>query len=176
MAAQLAETLNQQVAYQVRELTHENDAQIYALQKANQAFFSLFMDHHLTHQEAVADLDSVATQAKADQKYYLGFFDHDKLVASLDLTIDYPGPKIVWIGQYLTDPQAVTDDQKTALLTQVLKTLRQLATQTVQLILPKRDVTDQKFYETLKFEAVSETKAPLAGNSVDVVIYQRQLS
>ncbi len=176
MASQLAATLNQQVAYQVRVLTHDDDEQIYALQRANQAFFSLFMDHHLTQTEAVADLDNVATQAKQEQKHYLGFFDGDALVASLDLTIDYPGPKIVWVGQYLTDEAVLTDVQKTDLLNQVLETLRQLAAQTVQLILPKRDKAGQKFYEGLKFEAVSETKAPLAGSSVDVVVYQRQLS
>lgn len=104
------------------------------------------------------------------------FFDGDTLIASLDLTIDYPGPKIVWVGQYLTDEAVLTDAQKTDLLNQVLETLRQLAAQTVQLILPKRDKSGQKFYEGLKFETVSETKAPLAGSSVDVVVYQRQLS
>ena len=69
----LARQLAQQLAYDVRELTHlMTRIKSIDLQKQHQKYFDLFLDHKLTKCEAISDLDEVASEATAAQKHYLG--------------------------------------------------------------------------------------------------------
>jgi hypothetical protein len=170
----LATQLSQQLPYEVRALSHEDDAQIYALQKQYQRYFDLFMDHKLTQREATSDLDELAAEAAVAQKQYLGFFDKGQLMGTVDLTIDYPLPQLVWLGQYFTD-QSISVMQRREMLENILQTLKQLTAVQVQLFVLKADKDGQQFYQQLAFEPISETRTTIAGDWVDVTIYQRNL-
>lgn len=172
----LAKQLSNQLAYDVRELTHDDDDQIYQLQKQHQKFFDLFLDHRLTKREAVSDLDEVAGEAAASQKHYLGLFSGDQLVATLDLTIDYPLPQLVWLGQYFVDESRVSTGERTEILNQILSVLKQLTAVQVQLLVLKADQENRKFYENAQFETVSETRTQVGQVFMDALIYQKTLA
>lgn len=171
----LAEALAKQLPFEVRQLSHQDEDQIYALQQKQRAFFNLILDHKLTKREAVADLDEVASEAAAAQKYYLGLFQANQLVATLDLTIDYPLPQLVWLGQYFVDDDVITNDQRAEILTTTLDTLKSLDAVQVQLLVLKADQASQDFYAAQKFEQVSATRTQVGGQFMDVLVYQRNL-
>ena len=171
----LAKQLANQLSYDVRELTHDDEDQIYQLQKQQQDYFDLFLDHQLTKREAVADLDEVASEATADQKHYLGLFKADKLVATIDLTIDYPAPQLVWLGQFFVDDTSISASERHQILNQVLATLKKLTAVQVQLLVLKADQDSQQFYTQAQFEPVSETRTKAGSVFMDAVIYQKAL-
>lgn len=172
--SKLAQQLQASLDYEVRELTHADDDQIYALQKQHQTYFDLFLDHKLTKREAISDLDEIATQAAFSQKHYLGFFKGKDLLATLDLTLDYPLPQLVWIGQYFTDEQ-VSEHKRTDLLKQVLTVLKSLSAVQAQLMVLSGDLEGKQFYNGLAFEAVSEGRVQLGNQFVNVISMMRDL-
>lgn len=171
----LAKQLSNQLDYDVRDLTHDDDNQIYQLQKQHQKFFDLFLDHKLTKREAVSDLDEIASEATASQKNYLGLFNADQLVATLDLTIDYPLPQLVWLGQYFVDESQVSTSERAKILDQILNVLKQLTAVQVQLLVLKADQANRDFYENAQFETVSETRTQVGQTFMDALIYQKTL-
>ncbi|MTV82435.1 acetyltransferase [Secundilactobacillus folii] len=171
----LVEQLAKRLPYEIRVLTHDDEDQIYGLQQKHQSFFNLFLDHKLTRREAVADLDEVASEAAAAQKYYLGLFSHGTLIATLDLTVDYPLPQLVWLGQYFVDGDAISEEQRAQILTAVLATLKDLTAVQVQLLVLKADTDSQHFYQSVQFEEVSATRSRVGDQFVDVFVYQRNL-
>lgn len=171
----LAQTLTNQLPYEVRVLTHADDDEIYRLQQKNQSYFDLFLDHKLTRQEAVADVDELASEAAAAQKYYLGVFNGSKLVAIIDLTVDYPLPQLVWLGQFFVDDAEVTASDRSLILSSVIKTLKALSAVQIQLLVLKADTDNQQFYAGEDFKQVSDTRAKVNDQFVDVWVYQKDL-
>lgn len=171
----LAKQLSKQLSYDVRELTHDDEDQIYRLQKQHKSFFDLFLDHHLTKREAVSDLDDVPSEATADQKHYLGLFNADKLVATVDLTIDYPLPQLVWLGQYFVDETVISASEQVKILNQILSVLKKVTAVQVQLLVLKADQAGRNFYDNAKFERVSETRTQVGSAFMDAIIYQKTL-
>lgn len=171
----LAKQLSNQLNYDVRELTHDDEDAIYQLQKQHQQFFDLFLDHKLTKREAISDLDEVASEASAAQKHYLGLFKDSKLVATIDLTIDYPLPQLVWLGQYFVDENQISTAERTTILNQILAVLKALTAVQVQLLVLKADQPSQDFYENAKFELLSETRTQVGQVFMDALIYQKAL-
>ncbi|MCH5462188.1 GNAT family N-acetyltransferase [Lactobacillus sp. LC28-10] len=171
----LANQLSNQLAYDVRELTHDDEDDIYQLQKQHQQFFDLFLDHQLTKREATSDLDEVASEASAAQKHYLGLFKDGKLVATIDLTIDYPLPQLVWLGQYFVDDSQISANERTTIINQILAVLKQLTAVQVQLLVLKADQPSRDFYENAKFELLSETRTKVGQVFMDALIYQKTL-
>lgn len=171
----LAKQLTRQLHYDVRELTHDDEDQIYDLQKQYQAYFDLFLDHKLTKREAVSDLDEVASEAAAAQKHYLGLFKGDKLVATIDLTIDYPLPQLVWLGQFFVDKTVISTAEQSQILNQVLTVLKELTAVQVQLLVLKADQAGLDFYDQAQFERLSETRTQVGKTFMDAIIYQKTL-
>jgi len=50
-----------------------------------------------------ADMTALPPGKGADDKYYIGFFDNDALLAVLDLIAGYPDEKTAYIGFFMTD-------------------------------------------------------------------------
>lgn len=155
----------------VRPLTHSDEEAIYDLQKSNQAFYDLFLDHHLTRREAVNDLDEVPMQSAAGAKHYLGIFDGLQLVATLDLVVDYPLPQVTWVGQFMWHQDLVSSETAVQWVAASLDTLRDIEAVQVQLLLLEQDKPGQKFWSALGFQPVQRTQIELFGHTVSGQVY-----
>lgn len=172
MGQTIETVIKKRIQKTIRPLTHQDGDALYSLQRANQDFYDLFLDHHLTKREAVNDLDEKPMNSAAGQKHYLGIFDGETLVATLDLVVDYPLPQVVWIGQFMWRPQTVSSTTAKRWLAAVLETLRELETVQVQLLVLDRDVKAQKFWPALGFSAVQKTQTMVMEQPISATIYQ----
>ena len=98
-----------------------------------------------------------------------------KLVATIDLTIDYPLPQLVWLGQYFVDEDRISESDRAKILNQVLAQLKKLTAVQVQLLVLKDDQASRNFYDKVKFEQVSETRTQVGQTFMDAIIYQKKL-
>ena len=176
MTQTIATLLQDKLKMTVRELTHADEAALYTLQKANQSFYDLFLDHHLTKREAVADLDETPLRSVEGAKHYLGIFDGDQLLASVDLVVDYPLPQVTWIGQFMWLHGVVSNEQASEWATAVLQLLKSLEAVQVQLMVLKKDSFNQQFWLPLGFEEVADTQAQIHDKTLPVLIYQADLN
>ena len=61
----------------------------------------IFYEYHppfVTKQSIIEDMAALPPHKSYDDKYYIGFFENNTLVANMDLILDYPTEKIAFIG------------------------------------------------------------------------------
>lgn len=86
--------------YEVRRLENENIDQIYDLCKEN----PLFYEYHppfVTKESIADDIKALPPHKEYKDKYYIGFFEGEHLVAFMDLILDYPKAKTAFIGFFM---------------------------------------------------------------------------
>ncbi|HFI0795454.1 TPA: GNAT family N-acetyltransferase [Streptococcus suis] len=88
--------------FQVRKLTEADLEQVLALYQTNPLYFEHFPP--LPSLESLAnDLVDCPPGKSLSDKYFLGFWEHNRLVAILDLIDGYPTVEIAYIGLFMVD-------------------------------------------------------------------------
>ncbi|HFI0352345.1 TPA: GNAT family N-acetyltransferase [Streptococcus suis] len=93
---------NFSTSFQVRKLTEADLEQVLALYQTNPLYFEHFPP--LPSLESLAnDLVDCPPGKSLSDKYFLGFWEHNRLVAILDLIDGYPTAEIAYIGLFMVD-------------------------------------------------------------------------
>lgn len=89
-------------SFQVRKITEADLEQVLALYQTNPLYFEHFPP--LPSLESLAnDLVDCPPGKSLSDKYFLGFWEHNRLVAILDLIDGYPTAEIAYIGLFMVD-------------------------------------------------------------------------
>ena len=88
--------------YSVRRLTPDDAQVVYALCREN----SLYYQHcppFVTEQSIINDMSALPPRKTLSDKYYVGYFDGEKLIAVMDLILSFPDEATSFIGFFMTD-------------------------------------------------------------------------
>ena len=88
--------------YSVRSLTSDDLEEIYALCSKNGLYYR-YCPPYVTDQSIIDDMNALPPGKEMDDKYYLGYFDRDKLVAVMDFIASFPYEKVAFIGFFMTE-------------------------------------------------------------------------
>lgn len=88
--------------YLVRRMDEDDVAEIYSLCSRNNLYYQ-YCTPFVTEQSILDDMKALPPKKDAADKYYLGYYDGDKLIAVLDLIMAYPDEKTAFIGFFMTD-------------------------------------------------------------------------
>ncbi len=88
--------------YIVRYLKEEDIKEIYILASANPTYYQ-YRPPEPSYQSIRNDMRLTPTSKTLADKYYLGFYDNDKLMAILDLIDNYPVNNCAFIGFFMLD-------------------------------------------------------------------------
>lgn len=88
--------------YFVRRMAADDIGEIYALCK-NNALYYQYCPPFVKEQSIADDMKALPPHKEAFDKYYLGFYDEQKLIAVMDLILSYPDEKTAFIGFFMTD-------------------------------------------------------------------------
>lgn len=88
--------------YDVRRLTKDNIGEIYGLCRGNPLYYR-HCPPFVTRESIEEDLKALPPGKEFRDKYYLGYYDKDRLNAVMDLIIGYPDRKTAFIGFFMTD-------------------------------------------------------------------------
>ena len=87
-------------SYFVRRLNQRDVDSIYALCRENTIFYQ-YHPPFVTKESILKDMTALPPEKSMEDKYYLGFFAQDELVAVMDLILNYPKPDIAFIGFFM---------------------------------------------------------------------------
>ena len=90
--------------YAVRALDSKDLAAIYALNCKNELYYQ-YHPPFVTRESIIEDMKALPPGKTYEDKYYIGFFEGDVLVAMMDLIWGYPTDKIAFIGLFMTNVQ-----------------------------------------------------------------------
>ena len=86
----------------VRFLTETDINAIYDLSITNSIYYQ-YCPPFVTKESIIEDMRALPPNKTYKDKYYIGFFRHTKLVAILDLILDYPNSSTAFIGLFMLD-------------------------------------------------------------------------
>ncbi|HFR3977785.1 TPA: GNAT family N-acetyltransferase [Streptococcus suis] len=113
---------NFSTSFQVRKLTEADLEQVLALYQTNPLYFEHFPP--LPSLESLAnDLVDCPPGKSLSDKYFLGFWEHNRLVAILDLIDGYPTAEIAYIGLFMVDANLSSQGLGSRIMAELLSQL-----------------------------------------------------
>lgn len=88
--------------YSVRRIQDEDIPKVYSLCKGNPVFYE-YCPPAVTIEGIKEDMTVLPPGKSKEDKYYIGFWDGEDLVAVMDLILKYPGEETVFIGFFMTE-------------------------------------------------------------------------
>ena len=102
------------------------------------------------------DLEITPPGFPIEQKYYIGFFDGDKLVAVMDLEDGYPDEDYAYIGFFMMNSELQGKGIGTQIISEIFEYLRKLGFRKCMLGIDKDNPQSNHFWKKNGFEVVRE--------------------
>lgn len=157
--------------YLVRFLGENDIAEIYALCSHNN-FYYKYCPPFVTEQSIADDMKALPPNKKALDKYYLGYYDGDKLIAVLDLIMGFPDEKTAFIGFFMTDASVHNTGIGSQIICDLCAALRDGGLTGVRLGWVKGNPQARHFWRKNSF---TETGAAYDTGNYTVIVAQRDL-
>lgn len=118
--------------YYVRKLQKNDIDQIYDLCSKNHLYYQ-YRPPYVTRKSIESDMMALPDNVVFRDKYYVGYFKNEKLIAVLDLIDGYPKKDIVFIGFFMMDISIQKSGIGSAIVNELIKYLTTLKYKEVRL-------------------------------------------
>ncbi|HEM3703477.1 TPA: GNAT family N-acetyltransferase [Streptococcus suis] len=154
---------NLSTSFQVRKLTDAELEQVLVLYQTNPLYFEHFPP--LPSLESLAnDLVDCPPGKELSDKYFLGFWDKERLVAILDLIDGYPTAEIAYIGLFMVDSRLAGQGLGSKIIAELLPQLA-ISFKKVRLGYVESNPQSAHFWAKVGFCPTGEVKE-LAGRQI----------
>ena len=86
--------------YMVRKLNDTDIDKIYEVMQGNPLYFQ-YCPPMATAQSITDDMNALPPRTTYDDKYYIGYFDGEKMIAVMDLILNFPNKETAFIGFFM---------------------------------------------------------------------------
>jgi RimJ/RimL family protein N-acetyltransferase len=153
------------LTYHARKLK-ENDIQsIYHLYQGNPLYFQ-YCPPEVSEEMVRDDMHALPKGKTEKDKYFVGYYEQNKLIAVMDLIADYPGMGTAFIGFFMLAEDRQGNGTGSALVNELCTYLKKSGAVRIQLAWVKRNPQAEHFWLKNGFVKVKET----ASNAADCVI------
>lgn len=157
--------------YPVRRLTEEDVEMVFALCRQNRVYYE-YCPPFVTGDSIRRDMQALPPQKSMEDKYYIGWFDEDKLIAVMDLIDRYPNGQTAFIGFFMTDVSVQRKGVGTAIIRELCAYLRARQYEAVRLGWVKGNKQSEAFWHKNRF---AETGVTYETDGYTVIVAQRKL-
>lgn len=132
--------------YTVRKLTATDIDAIYALSAGNPLFYE-YCPPYATKESILCDMNALPPQCKEEDKYYIGFFRENNLIAVMDLISGYPKEDTAYIGLFMTDKKVQGRGVGTEIIKECSRYLKNQGFRSMQLAYAKENPQSEAFWK-----------------------------
>ena len=143
--------------FYVRKLDKDDIEMIYDLSYKNHIYYQ-YHPPFVTRDSILDDMKALPPGKSYDDKYYIGFFENDSLVAIMDLILDYPTKGIAFIGLFMTNIQYQHKGIGSNIISEITMSLKSLGYRKIRLGVDKGNPQSYSFWSKNNFNVVSEDK------------------
>lgn len=118
--------------YHVRPITEQDVPTVYNLCLGNPVYYVHLKEEPST-ERIIQDLGALPPKKTMADKFFVGFYMEDTLVAVMDLITEYPNPETAFIGWFIMNKAFQGQNIGTAIITEVLAYLKELGFHFVRL-------------------------------------------
>lgn len=141
--------------FMVRFLTEEDIPMIYEVTRKNIQYYQ-FNEKENVIEDIARDLLVCPTGKKLSDKYYVGFFDGEILIAVLDLYDGYPDEKTAYIGFFMMKKEYQGKKIGTEIVSVLFTYLKIVGFEKVRLGYEKENPQSKHFWKKNQFQDVKE--------------------
>ena len=157
--------------YHVRLLDQNDIEGIFALCSRNNLYY-----HHcppfVTRQSIIESMKALPPKKDLSDKYYLGYFDGEKLIAVMDFIAAYPNAATAFIGFFMTDVSVQKKGIGSRIIDELCAFLPEAGFTRIRLGWVKGNPQSEHFWHKNGF---SETGISYETDGYTVIIAQREL-
>lgn len=157
--------------YTVRKLTDTDVAAVYALCKENPLYYQ-YCPPFVTEDSIRADMAALPPRKTVEDKYYLGFYEGDRLMAVMDLILGFPKEETAFVGFFMVNKAAQGKGIGTMLMQEVYAYLKQCGFNFVRLGFAKGNPQSEHFWLKNGFK---RTDVEAQNEGYVVVIMEKKL-
>ena len=143
--------------FYVRKLDKDDIEMIYDLSYKNHIYYQ-YHPPFVTRESILDYMKALPPGKSYDDKYYIGFFENDSLVAIMDLILDYPTKGIAFIGLFMTNIQYQHKGIGSNIISEITMSLKSLGYRKIRLGVDKGNPQSYSFWSKNNFNVVSEDK------------------
>lgn len=158
--------------YDVRRLENVDVSKIYELCRANGLYYR-YCPPFVTEQSIRDDMNALPPGKAMDDKYYIGFFDGEDLVAVMDLINGFPDKETAFIGFFMTKVSVQNKGVGSHIIMGLVDYLRDNGTRYIRLGWVKGNPQAEAFWKKNGF---SETGITQDADDYMVVLAERALA
>lgn len=141
--------------YQVRALDINDVDIIYEMSCKNEIYYK-YHSPFVTKESIVEDMKALPPNKSYDDKYYVGFFEGDSLVANMDLILGYPTEETAFIGLFMTNVRYQNKGVGSDIIKDVCNYLKQSGYRKTRIGVDKGNPQSNSFWGKNGFYIVSE--------------------
>ncbi|MBO5352985.1 MAG: GNAT family N-acetyltransferase [Lachnospiraceae bacterium] len=137
--------------YVVKRLEESDVEQVYAMCQGNPQYYQ-YCPPFVTRESIRADMAALPPRKTMEDKYYLGFYDGDSLVAVMDLILKFPKEETAFVGFFMMNVVYQGKGIGTALMKEVYAYLKEAGFCYVRLGFAKGNPQSEHFWLKNGFE------------------------
>ncbi|MGN1040478.1 MAG: GNAT family N-acetyltransferase, partial [Candidatus Fimimonas sp.] len=112
----------------------------------------------VTKQSILDDMNALPPNTTFDNKFFVGFFEKERLVAILDLVLQYPTQKTAFVGFFMVDAQHQRKGVGSKIIGELALCLKLQGYKKIRLGVDKGNNQSYSFWAKNNFTAVCENK------------------
>ena len=157
--------------YMVKQILEEDIGYVYSLCKGNPTYYK-YMKSEPTIENMKEDLTVLPPGKAIDDKYFVGFYKENLLIAIMDLIIEYPNDNTVFIGLFMLNKEYQGLGIGTKIINDALNLLKKEGYGYVRLGYIKGNLESENFWIKNKF---IPTGIKVEKENYTVIVMQREL-
>lgn len=145
------------IKYKVRKLDYNDVDMIYELCSHNELFYE-YHPPFVSKESILEDMSALPPNKEDKDKFYIGFFDGEALIAIMDLILAYPDVKTAFIGLFMTDTSFQGKGIGSSIIEECLAYLKDLGYQKCKLAVDQGNPQSEAFWTKNKFVMTGEVR------------------
>ena len=141
--------------YDVRILREEDADDIFALCSQNELFYE-FHPPFVTKESILEDMKALPPGKERKDKFYVGFLKDGQLAAVMDLILDYPEERTVYIGFFMVNRKFQGRGNGSSIVDECAECFRKLGYGKIRLAIDRGNPQSEAFWTKNRFEKTGE--------------------
>lgn len=141
--------------YTVRKLNELDVVETYELCRKNTLYYQ-YCPPFVTKESIISDMDSLPPNKELNDKYYIGYYDRENLIAIMDLIMNFPDEMTAYIGLFMTDVDIQNKGIGSEIIEELCVYLKDIGMAKVRLGWVKGNSQAENFWHKNKFVEIGQ--------------------
>ena len=139
--------------YNIRKMQENDVSLILDLENGNPLYFN-YCPPKPSKQSILNDLQALPEGKNMDDKFYIGFFNENRLVAIMDFIVSFPTKETIYIGLFMMNCKESGQGKGSLIINEVLKAFREEGFIKVRLAYMKGNPQSKRFWQKCGFTEI----------------------